>query len=751
MEYSIDGIPLLNEYQTPLDDILRSKIHAEVYQDIIECIDSIPFIESLITQDMPNISDMPKDTEGKVIVNLIKPHRLVNLEYFREAAIHFDKHGTYTFFTKNPHPKSKYNLFWKEEKRKCLEGVVRPDGEWIPGVLYFYWNYCRIQLTKNKNKSKRADRIEGFAKPWLGDYLFFHYLEKARNEGKHGGVIKQRGVGFSFKGAVFGPYYGLFFKKQKSFYTAFEKEYLTNDGVLNKVWDYIDFLAKHTEFPRTRITDSFPGMKLKFGYKDPANNNAQKGTLGEVIGISAKDNPGKIRGKRGFIFFEEFGKFPKVSDTWNVCRDSVEDGGVAFSQMICGGTGGEVGSNFAGAEDMIYHPDVYNIYGIPNVFDKNSSGEKVIFHWGSYLNRNLCYDENGMPDVIKALSEVLTEFHNIKKSSTDGKALTQRKAEKAITIQDAIMRVEGTLFPVVDLKDYLDTIKAKGTAFYDMNYVGDLLLSENNTVKYKTSNKYPLRKYKIPKGDDRVGAVELYQMPQKDKSGVIKDRYIFGADPISDDAGASLGSIFGFDTWTQTIVCEYTGRPKFADEFYEVCRRMVMFYSGVLLYENNLKGLFTYFKQKNSIHLLSGVPQILLDKQMMKQAGQGNKAFGVHASKDINNYARGRIRDWLLREAHYTYQEFEGEKQTTQYLNMHTIKSTALLDELIAWNPDGNFDRVSGLGMVMLLNEERKQYMGDTYKEKVALNDTFINDKYFTDNFDNRFSYSFNNKEDDIF
>ena len=41
--------------------------------------------------------------------------------------------------------------------------------------------------------------------------------------------------------------------------------------------------------------------------------------------MSAKDDSDKLRGKRGFILFEEFGNFPSLLDLYDVTRKSVED------------------------------------------------------------------------------------------------------------------------------------------------------------------------------------------------------------------------------------------------------------------------------------------------------------------------------------------------------------------------------------------------------------------------------------------
>lgn len=727
----------LNRYQTPIDQELIDKIPREVYLDLITYITEVPFIASLISPDMPRVIDLPKYKDGRVKVNIVEPHALENIDYFREAAIAFNETGKYTTLTPNPHPKSPYKLFWKEEARRCLFGMTRDDGEWIPGDLYWYWNYCPMMIVEQIAGSKRGKRVLRLPRPWLGDYLFFHYKEQAEYLGQHVGVIKQRGVGWSYKGASFGSKRSVLMTKQDTFYTAYEKEFLNKGAVLNKAWDNLDFIAQNTPWPGgLRLVDSLNKMEVRLGYKD-LDDGTKKGSLGGILGVSSKDDKDRIRGKRGTIFFEEFGKFPGVNDVWNICRDSVEDGDIAFDTLIAGGTGGTEGADFSGAEDMIYNPQTYNIMGLPNVFDKNPGTGKVIFHWGAYLNRNLCYDENGMPDVIKALVEVLTEFDTIRKSSSDSKALTQRRAEKCITIQDAIMRTEGTVFPVVDLKDYLETLHPRLKQMTDSHYIGNLILNSKGVEWKPDRNKLPIRAFpfKPETAEQKEGAVEIFEMPKKNSNGTIDSmRYIAGIDPVDDDEApysVSLPSIFILDLFTDRIVAEYTGRPKYVDDWYETARRLLILYNAQANYEMNKKGLYAYFSNRNSLHLLVDVPEILSDKNMGSQKGYGNKSKGVNANPRINDWARRLITQWLIEPA--TTQEYnEDGEQIGEKLNMHTIRSVAFIQEMIKWNKDMNADRVSAMGMLMILRQDRLKYIETAKVEDEGISgDELAGDDYF--------------------
>ena len=737
----------LNNYQTPIDDKLKASIHKEIYDNILEYVSSVKFVQRLIAPE--SIRGFAKDREkeiefyndGRIKVDLSNPHILEDMDFFREKALFFEKNGRYTNIPPNSNPKSEYAEFWKDELRKWKHGVVRPsDGEWIPGTLYFYWNYSPIWLVEkvgkeSANKKTKGERLRKFPKPWLGDYLYFHYTQQAKDNGKHGKVLKTRGIGFSFKNASESPrnmyvYPG---SGNPNFHLASDKAFLSGDkGIWGKILDTLDWVAEHTPLPKMRIVDGKKAMELQLGYPDEYGN--RKGLLSSVFGISLKDNPDKARGIRGpLIHYEEDGLFPDLEKAWNVNRKAVEDGDVAFGFMLAGGTGGTQGASFAGSEKLFYKPDAYNIYGLPNVYDKNNNGETECgFFWGAYLNRNNCYNETtGEPDVIKALVEILSDRFVVKYGSSDSSAITQKKAEEPITPQEAIMRTEGTMFPVADIKEFLESISPKKESFLAEHYIGELVLNNMGDVEWKpNSDIHPLRSYDSSDGD-KTGCLEIFEMPRKNANGDIpRGRYIFGIDPIDADTGTSLFSIIGLDTFTDRIVCEYSGRPRLANDAYEIALRTLKFYNGEANYESNLKGLFSYFDSKNCLHFLADVPQVLRDMDMVKSTNlYGNKAKGTHANKEINKWGRMLQAQWMQTKAH-------GDDDDNR-LNLHRIRSIPYLEECIAWNSDGNFDRVSSAGMLFILREDRfkriNSLKGNVDKTvKKLSNDSFFNKNYRT-------------------
>ena len=166
-----------NKLQTQLDDKQWEALDKDTRAELVDFIESIGFIRNLISQDRvkakylerwdrPYSSKREPDPEGKIAVDITNPHILEDMNFFREPALEFQKTGKYTSLYPNKHPNSEYYKFWKEEARRCREGLVRPsDGEWIPGDYYFYLNYSPIFLTEiNEEDSEdlQADRVFDF-------------------------------------------------------------------------------------------------------------------------------------------------------------------------------------------------------------------------------------------------------------------------------------------------------------------------------------------------------------------------------------------------------------------------------------------------------------------------------------------------------------------------------------------------------------------------------------------------------------
>ena len=1121
----------VNEYQTPITEELLQDLPKEVADNLLESIATISFVKNLISDKRERAKDRPRDESGRIIVDLANPHILENMEYFQQTAEHYKKYGVYNKARPNANSNSEYGKWIRQERDRCWNGMVRPeDGEWIPGPLYFYINYCPIIQSKIRKGTKQADRIVDFPEIWEGIYWRFHYMHQARNGGlyndfmgsNHGAELASRGKSKSYSMASILTHNFILgenkeaWKETRSIVTAYQKEYLIKDGVLNKFISMADFIAQHTQFPRKRIKSTLQDMNWVMGYRD-ADLNIEKGTQNQVLGVSSKDDESKLRGKRAvFIGIEEFGTFKRLLDLYNVLIPSVQEGDYVFGLMylqgcVCAGTkvwnqygemkniedvvlqdkllsynsieniswlqpntkkecvritteggkyiecsidhplialntdnynhskgtcsfykanelkvgdnlispkkigsfgdinepnafllgslfgdgsygdnscvtlsisteeeyefynskydinisklskgkntyaqiyfrklhpllkkygmdkqvksnkklpnnifqwdkesicnflggyfnadgnvqivknkhrsiklsckyeetliqiqnllskigisshiysenkkenvlksnvnqksyiikdrtcyvlyinrsediitfrnnikllqkskqnklnsyieqnskgyyktlnfklrdnhkgeyfvgktiddviglsikkiepigyqtiynmtadtthtyisngfisantAGDNESDFAGAQEIMYNPLGYNMYALPNVYDKANQGRKqFVFFYPGYVNRKGFYNKDGVSDVIGALISILKERYKIKYNSTDPNTIIKTIAEVPITPAEAIVKTGVNLFPVIDLTERLNQLD-NNPREYDDVYSGDLVITKSGEIQYKNTAKNPIRTFKN-QDNQMEGAVEILQMPEKDASGkIFPNRYILSCDPYDNDQAESksLGSVFVLDLWTDRIVAEYTGRPMFADDFYEIARRMCLFYNGRMNYENNKKGLFAYFQRMNSLYLLTDALEFLRDKELSKTNLFGNNLKGTTATEGINSYARGILRNWLLQPVSMV-QRFQDDEVEVSVPRLFTLRNRALIEELISYNEVGNFDRVSSMMMLMLLREERMiRYNGNLLnsREETSNKGYLGNDPFFETNY----------------
>lgn len=738
-----------NKYQTPITEELLSSYPDEVREQFMDAISTIPLIQNLISPSRPAIETLPRDSQGRAIIDITNPPTFEDADWFRQPALFFLKNGCYTFLRPNSNPNSEYRKYWDREIDRGYNGLLREtDGMYIPGYLYWFLNYCPMMINKYKEGQKKAIRTEGFAYFFEGIWWRYLYLKNARDKGHHAVELAKRGCAKSYGLAAIMSHNLIIGESEESkrrtntVLTAYQKEYLKDDkdGTLSKFVPILSFLSKNTPFPRLMLKQSSNEMTWQMGYKDEYGRN--QGSLNQVMGVSAKDDSDKLRGKRGYILFEEFGNFPSLLDLYDVTRKSVEDGDYTFALMYLIGTANNKEANFQSAKTLLYATESYNIESLKNVYDKKGQGRDTFgFFFPSYINRAGCYNKDGISDVVKALLQVLMNRYKAKYGA-DPTSVLRVIAEDPITPAEAIIKVKDAYFPVAALNERAQQLDTN-PHIYDDIYVGELFFNNSNQVEFRPTGDIPIRKF--PVDNDTKGALEIYAMPEKDSTGTVFDnRYILGYDPTNNDQAEShsLASVFVFDLFTDRIVAEFTGRTEFADDMHEIVRKLCLFYNGKVLYESNIKGCYSYMEKVHSTYLLADTPQYLRDKQIIKYSGFGSSAKGVSATAPVNNFANRLIKDWFNKLVPIERTDENGNKEIIQTPSLYLLKTRALIEEAIQFNPEINVDRIRALGMVMLYREEYIILYGNNLnkesREKVRKDDP-SNDPFFQRNYDFRF------------
>jgi hypothetical protein len=631
--------------------------------------------------------------------------KIKNSNKFREPILRFIENGRYS-----PYPDGTLAdlNYWIEEQNRSIHGYTAPDGDWISGYNYFYLNYCQIErlvrreIKYGKHAGEFTEERETFFPDFYDyDYNYFLMCDEAEKSNKHMVVLKKRGSGYSFKAAAMLCRNYFCIEKSKSYAVAATTEFLLKDGILTKAWDIIDFIDTHTGFAKRRDKSNSKLERVaSYIETDEYGRKIEKGYKSAIIGISTGDSTGTVRGKRGKLYIlEEAGSFADITTVWNTIRPSVEDGGRTFGLIVAQGTGGDKDSKFAGLKKMFYDPDSFNVLPIENSWDEGLEGQKCCFFVPEYANLStldkngvrLFMDEDGNTMERPAIDFVINRRSEIK----DQEMLDKYIAEHPLTPQESMLDYGGNIFPKKQLMSHLSSILSNKKLSHhkqvgELDYIGGVL--QWNITKGGDVTEYPLRE-----GMDKRGSIVIWEHPDKEPPNGL---YIGGIDPYDFDTAnysSSLGSMIiykrfqDFESYYDLPVAEYTGRPGVANDFYENCRKLALYYNAKVLYENEKKGLHTYFSQKHSDYILADQPDILSD---IVKGSKVNRKKGIHMSTPIIDWSIGRVNEWLR------------EEFSPGHMNLEKIFSVPLLQELIAYNPKGNFDRVRAFQCVMLLREQ---------------------------------------------
>lgn len=605
----------------------------------------------------------------------------------------------------------RYNIFWGQEKERCLHGYKNPGtGVDISGYQYAFLNYKQMQILENPGQAV-SKRITTFPRFWPIHWWYLKSVEEAAKIGKHNILLKPRGTGFSEIHSSMAVRDYTFIKKEPSFFFVSDKGFLDKDGVLTKCWDQLDFLNLETEraFRHLRQVKN-NDLHKRASWLDPINQ-AEVRTGGDIIGRII-DKVKKTRGSRGKVYVEEGGSFPLLIDAYISTRPLVEQGGSVFGQILIWGTGGEQGPGIAGLEELFRNPLAYNCLPHENCWGE-SGGPYHGFFFPAWASMDRFMDDWGNTDYKKAIAYHEEERDRIYKHSPH--KYDKHIAEYPFIPDEALMRLTGNHFPVALLQQQLKRVETQPD-IKGLLKNGDIALVDGQ-MKFKLQpSARPIDFYPHTEASDDLSldsCIVMLENPLKTEVGEVPTNlYYIVVDPFYVDDPeevTSLGSFYVykkgntiFPTESDILVAWYTGRPKRTEEFNKKLFNTARYYNALIQSEilGGGKGILDYAREKNLIQYCDYRPSIFnTDKETMTSK---QKPYFINMNADMKKQALQDLADWLLLEREI---KIEGEK-TRYLLNLEMIYDRGLLQELIKFNPKGNFDRISALCVLMVSRRE---------------------------------------------
>ena len=651
-------------------------------------------------------------------------HNLVNTAYFSEAARDFKKNGGR--YCKAPRGSRDYYDYWEEHEKRCLQGYKVADT-WIPGRYYFYLNFFpmfRASDEGQRSNKKTVNKEMGFPRFTEMQYEWWRFKHIAWNGGtfmginseggKHICCAKAREAGFSYLEAADGVYNYNFLPGSKSYYAASSEQYLTKDGILNKVQEGLDFINTHIPYWKQNRMKKNTLLHQKASFLD--GKGEELGTMSEIMGLIV-DNPHKTRGKRGRKFtFEEAGSFPKLKQAYEIVLGSMKASDKYCGQISVFGTGGEEGEGIEGLEDMFYTPEAYDMLAFPNIWEAGGGSSTCGYFVPCWRTNFGFMDDHGNVDIGSAIAFDDAE-RTKKKLSKDPKALDRRKAEFPRTPSEAFQRLHSNGFNIAEIDAQIKRIQSS-QAIQGLIRYGQLIRSSSEAslggvefVNQPREVAKPLLDFPHKSGDgsDLTGCVTIYEKPFLDHTGHVPPgiyQIVFDA-YYKDDAEdrTSLFAIYVIKqdnpidpSFNQLPVASYVGRPTKVNSCYEKLFMLAQYYNCTVQGEisGGGKGVLDYARQNRLLHKVEFEPEMVHNKELATNAR--NRAYLMNMTTDRKRLGMTYLEDW--------HTEIRGlDEQGNPILNIHKIYDIALLKEMRKAGSI-NTDRISALIIMMFMLKE---------------------------------------------
>ena len=208
----------------------------------------------------------------------------------------------------------------------------------------------------------------------------------------------------------------------------------------------------------------------------------------------------------------------------------------------------------------------------------------------------------------------------------------------------------------------------------------------------------PITNFPLKPTDEKDAPVVIYEFPIDAPPYGL---YVAGVDPYRQGKSAyssSLGAVYIYkrmhainsEKYQDMFVASYVARPDKKETWEEQARLLIKYYNARTLCENDEISFIEYMKAKGDAHYLEKQPDWL--KEVVPNTTV-KRDYGVHRSSDkIRDYLHSCLKKYT--EEAISRETDEDGNVTNEIKGMVKIFDPVLLEEMIQYNEDGNFDRI---------------------------------------------------------
>lgn len=420
--------------------------------------------------------------------------------------------------------------------------------------------------------------------------------------------------------------------------------------------------------------------------------------------------------------YDEVGKFPFLA-AYLQGRPAHMMHGRMRGMMICSGTGGNVEKS-QDAQKVMNNPAEYGFivmnYDLLNkrclkpTWRISQSGcfvpaqmshayDKETTTLDKYLGiekatglKKIDIQVSKFDDNTKKIKSRLDEL--VKK---DRALYVQERMAFPLSIDDCFLNTNVNRFPVEDALKHKSRLLEEGRPGKTV----DIYQIDGMKMGYNFSDKqladYPFQ------GGNIDAPVVIYEDPPEE-GGVFDYTYVSSLDPYKSDKADtdSVGSFYVLkryvkinDPFAYCIVASYASRPPSSDDFCRNCEILQEAYGAKCLMENADRMYEFYLTRRNKQLMLLEDGERLAGKIIRAGARQNNK-LGLAPTVPNQRMLFNTVIQYCWEDVVVGYDD-DGNEITQK--GIYRIPDIELLDEIIAFGPGTNTDRIISFGHALLL------------------------------------------------
>jgi hypothetical protein len=592
-----------------------------------------------------------------------------------------------------------YHDFFEFHKELCLNGAMM-GGVYINPFLYWHLNVWHTEVDVIDSSGRIAQK---YANPLLRDneWLVTNEIDRAQQEKKGLVILGIRRFAKSVIEASYTAWGATFDENSQNIIAGLNAPDIKL--ITDKIDKGLNFIPEYWRWQR--IEDNWKnqvtlGIKTRSGERIPFSSilirNLDEGNNEEAI---AGTKPRKL-------IIDEIGKGNFLRGLQAAIPGFTTPYGWGCSPILTG-TGGDM-KKFMDAKSLMFDVDNFNFLTYNNAKDdqrihglfipaKYRMEAKEESSLGEYLNEPAGSDLHQIKMLVsneqKALDITNNNLERLKKAG-DRVAYLKEKMYYPMEVDDIFLNEDTNIFDIESAKrqkNRLQQVERTGTPVI-------LYMDDNGGIGHEFTDKLPITNFPLKNSDNKDAPVIIYEFPIESPPYGL---YVAGVDPYRQGQSAyssSLGAVYVYkrmhditgEKYQDMFVASYCARPDNKDHWNEQARFLIKYYNARTLCENDDISFIEYMKSKGDAHYLERQPDWL--KEIVPNTTV-KRDYGIHrSSQKIIDYLHTCLKHYM-EEAIYVEKDENGVviKET---LGVNKIFDPVLLEEIIQYNDQGNFDRI---------------------------------------------------------